>query len=54
MQISSTGGAESGALRDEISSFDPDMAAVIKAWPALPDAIRAAILAMVRAAWDKT
>src|SRR5262245_10116968 len=29
---------------------DPDLAAVVAAWPGLPDAIRAGILAMVRAA----
>jgi hypothetical protein len=28
----------------------PDLAAVVEAWPELPEAIRAAILAMVRAA----
>jgi len=31
-------------------SFPPDLAAVVSAWPELPDAIRAGILAMVRAA----
>ena len=28
---------------------DPDLAAVVKAWPELPRAVRAGILAMVRA-----
>jgi len=39
------GGAENGAL-----AHDADLAAIITAWPTLPEAIRAAILAMVRAA----
>ena len=29
-------------------SADPDLAALIDAWPTLPDAIRAGIMAMVR------
>jgi hypothetical protein len=29
---------------------DPDLAAVVAAWPKLPEAIRAGILAMVKAA----
>ena len=41
------GGAESGALTPNIS---PALAALIDAWPTLPEAIRAGILAMVRAA----
>jgi hypothetical protein len=28
---------------------DPDLDAVVEAWPSLPDAIRAGIVAMVRA-----
>jgi hypothetical protein len=31
-------------------NIDPALAALIDAWPALPEAIRAGILAMVRAA----
>jgi hypothetical protein len=30
-------------------THDPGLAAVIEAWPALPEAIKAGILAMVRA-----
>ncbi len=30
--------------------FGPDLQAIIDAWPALPEAIRAGILAMVKAA----
>jgi hypothetical protein len=32
------------------SQNDPDLARVVEAWPALPEAIRAGIVAMVRAA----
>jgi hypothetical protein len=39
-----SGMAVTGAVRD------PDLAAVVAAWPALPPAIRAGILAMVNAA----
>jgi hypothetical protein len=38
-----SGGAKSGAL-------DPVLTAVIDAWPELPEAIRAGILALVHAA----
>jgi hypothetical protein len=31
-------------------SNDPDLAAIIDAWPALPEAVQAGILAMVKAA----
>ena len=34
----------------ENSPIDPDLAAVIDAWPALPDAVKAGIVAMVGAA----
>lgn len=40
-----TGGAESGAL----AVVDPRLGSLINAWPALPEPIRAGILAMVRA-----
>ncbi len=40
------GGAESGVL----CLSDPDLASVIDAWAFLPDAVKAGILAMVRAA----
>jgi hypothetical protein len=44
------GGAKSGALAPENPAIDPTLAAVIDAWAKLPEAIRAGILAMVRAA----
>jgi hypothetical protein len=51
-------GAKSGALGAQTADFgdsatdpmDPELAAVVDAWPALPAAIKAGILAMVRAA----
>ena len=51
--IASTGGAESGALQDETEAVDPDLAAIAEAWPMLPEAIRAGIMAMVRTAAGK-
>jgi hypothetical protein len=44
------GGAKSGALATEPRSIDPGLANLIDAWPTLPEAIRAGILALVRAA----
>jgi len=38
-----------GALAAEIAQDAPDLADVLTAWPALPEAIRAAIVAMVKA-----
>jgi hypothetical protein len=42
-------GAESGALGAREAPLDPELAVVVDAWPALPDAIKAGILALVRA-----
>lgn len=42
-------GAECGALGAREASIDPELAAVVDAWPGLPRAIKAAILAMIRA-----
>ncbi len=42
-------GAESGASSGDSAPIDPDLAAVVSAWPTLPYAIRAAVLAIVRA-----
>jgi hypothetical protein len=44
------GGAKGGALAHETPAIDPALAALIDAWPKRPDAIRAGILALVRAA----
>ena len=43
-------GAESGALDARKAPDDPQLAEVIDAWPGLPDAVQAGILAMIRAA----
>ena len=43
-------GAQSGARNEHTESSDPDLASVIAAWPDLPRAIKAGILAMVSAA----
>jgi hypothetical protein len=52
----SESGAESGALPDDSAPDptpavppDPDLAAVVAAWPDLPPAIRAGVLALVKA-----
>lgn len=48
--IADQSGAESGALGALDGPFDADLATVIEAWPGLPDAIKAGILAMIGAA----
>jgi hypothetical protein len=48
--VSDQSSAESGALDPQNAILDPELAAVVEAWPALPEAIRAGILAMIRAA----
>ena len=42
--------AKRSAIELETPPIDPDLAAVVDAWPKLPEAIRAGILAMIRAA----
>ena len=44
------GAAVGAAAKPEMVAIDPDLREVIDAWSALPDAIKAGILAMVRAA----
>jgi hypothetical protein len=50
-QMFGSGGAESGALADKSVavplSNDPELKMVLEAWPNLPKAIRAAIMALV-------
>lgn len=43
-------GAESGAVDTEKAPIDPDLARLIDAWPALPKAIRAGVVALVNTA----
>ena len=43
-------GALLGAFAAEIGPKAPDLAAVVSAWPALPQALRAGIVAIVKAA----
>jgi hypothetical protein len=47
--LSSEGSAKSGALATQSGPIDLDLASLIHAWPALPEPIRAGILAMIRA-----
>ena len=44
------GGAESGAVGAQSTLVDADLRAIIEAWPELPDAVKAGILAMIHAA----
>jgi hypothetical protein len=48
-QMAIVGGAESGAVSARVALSDPDLTAVVNAWPTLPDALKAGILAMIRA-----
>ncbi len=44
----------SDKLDDKLISTDPSLAKVVEAWPSLPEAIRAAITAMVKAIETQT
>ena len=48
--IANQSGAKCGALGEQNRPIDQDLAAVIQAWPTLPAALKAGILAMVKAA----
>ena len=48
--IANQSGAKSGALGAQNDPIDAELAEVVQAWPGLPDALRAGILAMIRAA----
>ena len=48
--VSDQSGAECGALAAREAPLDPELAAVVDAWPALPAGLRAGILAMIDAA----
>ncbi len=47
--ISADAGADAGAVETRNAHEDPDLRAIIDAWPALSEAIKAGILAMVKA-----
>jgi hypothetical protein len=46
-QSPSVGAAESGAVGDDLSAIDARLAAIIAAWPKLPEETRLAVLALV-------
>lgn len=46
-------GTESGTLAADSTPVDPDLAEIASAWPTLPDAIKAGVMAMVKAAAAK-
>jgi hypothetical protein len=48
--VSISSGAKSGANDSQNGRIDPDLARVVERWDALPEAIRAGIVAMVKAA----
>jgi hypothetical protein len=43
------GGAKSGAVGVRIAISDPDLAAVVEAWPTLPEAVRRQVVGLVKA-----
>jgi hypothetical protein len=52
-QSSGAGAAKSDASDRKNAATDPDLQSVVDAWPTLPDAVKAGILAMVRASSDR-
>ena len=52
--VCESGGAESGAESAENTSISPDLQKLIDAWPNLPKAVKAGIVAMVNAAKEAT
>jgi hypothetical protein len=46
-QITPGRGTESGTPRDDSAQTDPDLIRIVRAWPILPAAARAAVLAIV-------
>ena len=52
--ISSDAGADAGAVETKLAHIGPDLQGIIDAWPALPDAIKAGIVALVKASGVST
>ena len=48
--VADESGAESGALDAENGPKDPQLTAIIDAWPTLPEPIKAGVLAIIKAA----
>jgi len=46
--ISQNDGAKSGAPHGDFSQNDPDLAAVVRAWPDLPEQTKTAIRALIQ------
>lgn len=51
--LEKSSGAESGALSAKTTKISPDPRLVIEAWPKLSDAVKAGILAMVKASIEE-
>ncbi len=47
-RIGAKGGATGGAVDPHSCSIDPNLQLIIDAWPALPEAVKAGILAMIK------
>jgi len=52
MADSGDAGALAGAVETKPAHIDADLQAIIDAWPTLPEALRAGIVAMIRAAGE--
>ncbi len=48
--VSEGAGADAGAVETKNAHGDPDLQAVVTAWPDLPDEVKADIVAMVKGA----
>ena len=51
--VSDQSSAESDAVGAQMAPIHPELGKVIKAWPTLPEAVRAGIVAMVEAVTEK-
>ena len=53
-ELLKAGAAESGAVDAGKAPCDANLREIIEAWPALPESIKAGILAMVQASGDQS